>query len=352
MRELVLIANAGDGTISALRLHRDGGVDASTGGARLEALATSTVGPGVGTFAIDTARDLVYAAFKGDPAGIATLRLDRETGALSEISRRPVESSLSYLALGRGGSILLGASYGGGFGATWLVDGGTPSGAGELGEPVSRVECANAHCIVASSTDPAHAYLVSLGQDVIAQFTLDADGSLTPLDPPTAPAPAGSGPRHLVLDGRDAYVMTEFSGEAIHFSVGDDGTLRREEAVSAVDPSAGLSHSRIGADPKAEQLIWGADLHLAEGWLLCSERSASTIASLPVTDGRLGDPVAFASTPEQPRGFGVTADGAHVVAVGEKADVAALSRVEADGQLTPLGDTPIGAGANWVRIIS
>ena len=40
-----------------------------------------------------------------------------------------------------------------------------------------------------------------------------------------------------------------------------------------------------------------------------------------------------------------------VVAVGEKASVAAISRVESDGLLTLLGETPIGSGANWVRII-
>lgn len=391
MSELVLIANAGDGTVSALRLHREG-----TEGARLEPLATSPVGPGVGTFAIDTDRDLVYAAVKGDPAAIVTLRLDRETGALSEISRRPVGASMTYLDLGWGGSVVLGASYGGGFGSTWLVDGGSPSGAGELGEVVARVEFANAHCIlaaapgsaaasdsvaapgsdgapgsavapgseagrgsdgatsgsVASSSGAEFAYLVSLGEDLVAQFSLGADGTLTPLDPPSAAAPAGSGPRHLVVEGRDAYVMAEFSGEAIRYAIGADGALARDEAVSAVEPGADLSHSRLGADPVEEHLIWGADLHVAGSWLLCSERSASTIASLPLDEGRLGDAVAFASTPKQPRGFGVTSDGAYVVAVGEKADVAALSRVESDGRLTPLGDTPIGAGANWVRIIA
>ena len=357
MSELVLIANAGDGTVSALRLHRDG-----PEGTRLESLATSPVGQGVGTFAIDTERDLVYAGVKGDPPAIVTLRLDRESGALTEISRRAVDASLAYIALGRGGSVVLGASYGGGFGSTWLVDGGSPSGAGELGEAVARVEFANAHCILAASTGSGtpesgtesgteHAYLVSLGEDLVAQFTLGADGSFTPLDPPTAAAPAGSGPRHLVVEGRNAYVMTEFSGEAIRYAIGDDGTLLRQEAVSAVEPDADLSHSRLGADPVEEHLIWGADLHVAGSWLLCSERSASTIASLPLEQGRLGDAVAFAATPKQPRGFGVTADGAYVVAVGEKASVAALSRVESDGLLTLLGETPIGSGANWVRII-
>ncbi len=334
MSELVLVANAGDGTISTMRLHREP--------ERLEPLATSGVGPGCGTFAIDG--DLVYAAYKGDPPGVATLRLDRESGELTEISRRAVESSMSYLSLGHDGAVLLGASYGGGFGMTWPV-----SPAGEVGEPVSRVDYPNAHCIIAAGS---HAYLVSLGADLIAQYALGMDGTLAPLDPASVAAPAGSGPRHLILDGANAYAMTEFSGEAIHFEVGSDGALARRESVAAVDPSAGLTHSRLGADPVAEHLIWGADLHRAGPWLLCSERSASTIATLPVEDGRLGSVVAFAQVPAQPRGFGVTGDGRYVVAVGEKSTVAALLRVGEDGRLTECGSAQVGSGANWVRIIS
>ena len=44
-----------------------------------------------------------------------------------------------------------------------------------------------------------------------------------------------------------------------------DGRLTPAESVSIVDPDAGLKHSRFGADPRAEHLIWGADLHLAQG---------------------------------------------------------------------------------------
>ncbi len=73
--DLLLIANAGDGTISALRLHREPDP-------HLEVLATSADLPGCSTFAIDPDHDHVYAAFKGDPPGIATLTLDRETGIL------------------------------------------------------------------------------------------------------------------------------------------------------------------------------------------------------------------------------------------------------------------------------
>ena len=74
MSELILVANAADGTISTLRLHRDPAP-------RLEVLATSGDVDGCGTFAVDADRDLVFAAYKGEPAGIATLRADPALGS-------------------------------------------------------------------------------------------------------------------------------------------------------------------------------------------------------------------------------------------------------------------------------
>lgn len=347
MTELVLIANASDGTISTLRLER--GDDPA--GARLEPVATSGRLTGCGTFAIDTARDLVHAAYKADEGGtpgIATLRLDRRSGELSELSRRDVDASLAYLALTPDGSVLLGASYGGGFGATWPVDADaeTPT----VGELVARIDHRNVHCVVPAG---GVAYFVALGDDLIAQCALHGDGSLTPLDPPALQLTTGSGPRHLVVDGANAYLVTEYSGEAIRLERADDGTLTRAEAVFVVDPAQGLGHSRFGADPTAEHLIWGADIHRAGDWLVTSERSSSLLTTVAVgAGGRLGEIGTYTPTRTQPRGFDVTADGVFVVAVGERDTDAELLQVEADGTLTSLGTAPIGGGANWVRIIA
>ncbi|MCA1780896.1 MAG: lactonase family protein [Intrasporangiaceae bacterium] len=220
MSALLLIANARDGTISTLRLHRDPEP-------RLEVLATSGDLQGCGTFAVDAERDLVFAGYKGDPPGIATLRLDRESGVLTELGRRDVEDGLAYLSLARGGLALLGASYGGGFGAVWPVEGE------RLGEPHSRFEYRNLHCIISvRSGGEERVYAVALGDDLIAQFAMADDGRLAPLDPPTAAAPDGSGPRHLVIEGSNAYLMTEFSGEAIRYDINGGGTLHKAEAVA------------------------------------------------------------------------------------------------------------------------
>lgn len=341
MSELLLIANAGDGTISTLALHRDPET-------RLEVLATSGDLPGCGTFAVDAERDLVFAAYKGHPPGIATLRLDRDTGVLTEVGRREVEGSLAYLSLANQGRSLLGASYGGGFGAVWSVDGET------LGEPHSRFSHRNVHCIVpVQAAEEERVYAVALGDDLIAQFAIAADGRLTPLDPPTAAAPDGSGPRHLIVEGTSAYLVTEFSGEAIRYDVQADGTLHKAEAVDVVNPTAGLEHSRLGADPKTEPLIWGADIHRAGAFLVTSERSSSQLTVTRLSEaGRLGEVVGHTHTEPVPRGFDVTADGAFVVAVGEESTHAQLLRLDADGHLEQVDRVRIGQGANWVRFVT
>lgn len=345
MSHLVLIAVAGEDRICSLRLEEE----------RLQVLTETPGLSGCGTFAVDADHDLLYAAYKaadtgtnpGEAAGpgVATLRLQRDSGALTELARQDVEESMTYLTVAHDGSVLLGASYGGNVGLTWPVTDG------RLGEPVARVSHRHLHCVV-TGVDDAYAYFVSLGDDLVAQFALGPEGSLTPLGEPSVSAPAGSGPRHLVVERDAAYLMTEFSGELIRYTVGGKGALTEQQRVVTVDPSAGLAHSRLGADPTEEHLIWGADVHRAGDWVLTSERSASTLAATPLeSDGALGAVAHLTPTQRQPRGFAVTADGRYVVAVGEKSTAAELLRVEADGALTSLGTTEIGAGANWVRIL-
>lgn len=346
MTDLVLVANAGDSTISTFSL------DPDEQPPTLRRLAVSEVGQGCGTFAIDAERDLVYAAAKGDPPGIDVFFLERDSGRLVHLSRTDVDSSMTYLALAHGGSLLVAASYGGGSAQVFPVD-----GSGHVEEPTAQVSWPNAHC-VALASGGRHLYVVSLGGDVVAQYALSPGGDLSPLAPPTSAAPEGSGPRHLVLsaDQERAYVMTEFSGEALTFDRdAGDGVLTQRAAVAAYAQDRGLRHSELGADPVAGHLIWGADLHLARQgrFLLASERSESTLASLPVAeDGTLGEPVSIIGTVAQPRGFAVTPDGLHAVVAGEEDTQVALVAVAEDGSLTELSRTETGTGANWVRTLT
>ncbi len=347
-RPLALVANAADGTISAYRLTGDGVASR---------LAVSAVAKGCSCFAVDPVARLVYAGSKAPGEGIVTARLDTASGRLERLSATPAlagpdgtNGAMTYLALTPDRLLLLGVSYAGGFGFVCPVD----PDSGKVGDVVSRIAFPNLHS-VAVSADGRYAYFVSLGADLVAQFALTSDGELIPLAPPSAAAPSGSGPRHIVLDdrGENAYVMTEFSGEALWYQRDvTTGALTLTGATPAYVPDRGLSHSVIGADPVAGHLIWGADLHLGNGVLYCSERCESTLAILPIRpDGSLQPPVQFLDTPPQPRGFGVSPDRALVVVAGERADHLGIYQASADGELTEVTTTPTGAGSNWVRVV-
>ncbi|MEW1962596.1 beta-propeller fold lactonase family protein [Microbacterium sp. NPDC077644] len=337
---LVLVANAGDGSLSTFRLHAD----------RLERLAVTDGLTGCSNFAVDVDRDLVYAAVKGSPAGIVTLSLGRESGVLTPQSRRDLPGGgMNYLALTSGGAGILGASYGGGYGISCTVDDGVVS------EPVSKIEFANLHSVLPSA-DGRFAYFVSLGDDLIAQYARDESARLTPFAQETVAAPAGSGPRHLVLnDAQDAvYVFTEFSGEVLHYRRDTTtGHLALQGQTTAYDTTKGLGHSEFGADPLENHYIWGADLHLASGGshLWCSERTESTLGAVAVAaDGTVSAPQWFTVTETQPRGFAISTDGAYLVAAGEKSTTVSLYAVHGD-ELELLQREETGRGANWVRFV-
>jgi len=337
---LVLVANSGDGTISSF----------SVSDGRLQRIGVSGGVPGCSTFVVDAGRDLVFASVKGDDPGIATLALDRSSGMLTHHSHLSLpDGAMNYLTLTRSASGLLGASYGGGYGISCAIDDGS------LSEPVSRIEYPNLHSVRASS-DGRFAYFVSLGADLIAQYALGERHELVPLSPPTVAAPAGSGPRHLVLNAvqNAVYVLTEFSGEVLgyrrdkHF-----GTLTPAGSATAHDTTKGLGHSVFGADPLEHHYIWGADLHFSDpAHLWCSERTESTLGAVTVNpDGSVSAPEKFTVTEAQPRGFAVSPDGRYLVAAGERSTSISLYRIRGD-DLELLGRAETGHKANWVWFLA
>ena len=337
---LVLVANSGDGTISSFRL-----IDG-----RLQRIAVNGGVPGCSTFVVDARRDLVYASVKGDDPGLATLTLDRSSGRLTPRSHLSLpDSAMNYLSLTRGGSALLGACYGGSYGIVCALHDG------EASEPISRVEYPNLHSVRASS-DGRFAYFVSLGADLVAQYSIDPWLNLRPLAPATVPAPAGSGPRHLVLNATQdsLYVLTEFSGEVLRYRRDTHfGTLTPAGSATAHDPSRGLGHSEFGADPLANHYIWGADLHFSDpAHLWCSERTESTLGAVGVAaDGSVSAPESFVVTETQPRGFAVSPDGRYLVCAGERSTSVSLYRVRG-AELELLDRAETGAKANWVWFLA
>lgn len=338
---IVLVANAGESSISTFRVTESG----------LERLAVTTGTTGCSNFAVDPERDLVYASVKADDenpdAGILTLVLDRETGALTPRSRVALPGgAMNYLSLTRDGSVLLGAAYAAGYGIACAV-----SPEGDVSPPVAEVRLPRLHSVLASG-DGRFAYFVSLEADLIAQAAIGDDLALTPLEPATVAAPVGSGPRHLAFgdDETAVYVLTEFTGEVLDYSRdAATGTLELRSATPAHDPSEKLGRSVIDEDPRTNHYVWGADIHLTDGVVWASERTASTLAALPIADdGTLGEPGGFVLTETQPRGFAVSPDRTLLVAAGEQSTTVSAYRV-AGTDLHLLGRFETGRGANWVR---
>lgn len=334
-QSLILVGNDKGGTVSVLRL--DGG--------RLTEVAVNDVGVGCSTFAIDRPNDMVYCAVKEPEPAILSLTLDRATGVLTEVGRHHISDTLAYLAFTP--NALIGASYHGGWGASWQVVDGV------VGPLKSRFEYRNLHAAVPDAKG-RNAYFVSLGDDLIAQFSIGTDGELVELSEPTVKVAKGTGPRHLVVsaDDRNAYLLTEFTGEAIRFDRSEGGRLDREEDVWAYDSASGIGISAYGRNPREDHLIWGADLALARGgrWLLCSERTESTVAAIELgPHGNMTDNVVLNHVEKQPRSLTVSPDGEYVVVVGEASDHAALYRLADDGLLSELDRIETGRGPNWVR---
>lgn len=320
---MFLVGNAKAGTIAAFRIVED----------RIERIAETMVGVGCSTFSITG--ELVHCAVKAPSPAIVTLKLDRSTGTLEELSRREIDAPVQYITMAKEGTLLLAASYDGGWGDAWPV-----GSDGELGLPVGeRVRFANLHCVVAEGDS---VWFVSLGDDLVAHADIST-GTLMLRPENTLHLPKGCGPRHLVLNGDEAFLVTEFSGELLR--------LRRQGDAFAVAETthifhdwSGLTHSRIGADPLEEQLIWGADVHVADDFVLASERTASTIAAI-----RDGHQWAVSPVQPQPRGFVVGPDGKHLVVAGEGSGWVSLCRIHDDGHLQELWAAESGPGANWVR---
>lgn len=338
MTQIASTTCAADGTITTFTLD----------GESLMPLATSQIGKGVSAMAVEHVGSRAYVSVK-EPAGVATVELDRATGGWTQTSHRALPSYPSHLSITGDGRFLIAAHYGGNCGML------LPLTDGQVGEPTAVVERQRMHSAVEID---GYCYFVSLAEDLIACFRITDDGRLTPLEIPTVAAPRGSGARHVVAsaNGRNLYVVTEFTGEVLRYARDPHtGVLALQQRVVAHATDRGLKPSVIDQDPIQNHYVWGADLHLAgpEGrWLVVSERTESTLAVLPVADdGTLAEPVSLAETEERPRGFCVTPDENHVLCPGEKSSQVSLFRLEDDGQLVRVAQAPNGMGANWARVV-
>lgn len=264
-------------------------------GAKLELfeMMPTALGFAAATIAAHPDKPILYLSSNrsgksGTPA--ATIGLARDGhGSVASVRRFTVAHGYSYLSLDRTSRFLLGCNYGDGFVDVHRLD---PDG--RPGECVASIDQGrrNAHCALVSP-DNRSLYIPYVKEsNALHQYHFDpANGALRPMEPLDAAPPDGTGPRHLVYHPK--LPLLYFSNEQqLGVSIwerGRDGRL----SLRAIRGPGGGAAARDGV-------------------------TASDIEITP--DGRF----LFVGIRDQ------LGDANHL----------ARYRVEADGDLVPLGLTP------------
>jgi 6-phosphogluconolactonase len=180
-------------------------------------------------------------------------------------------------------------------------------------------------------------YACDLGTDNIWVFRREANGGLTPADPPFAKVPPGSGPRHLVINGARVYVVNEMG---INTSV-----FARDAATGALTLVQTCNNIE-GAKTKAGSTSAEIALHPSGEWLYVSTRSQEAISVFRVSPQSVtGQPVLtlvqnISSPALCPRSFGLDPTGRWMIVAGQNDNRIAVMKIDAaSGQLAATSET-------------
>ncbi len=176
-----------------------------------------------------------------------------------------------------------------------------------------------------------HVYACDLGSDSIWGFKFDAaHGTLTPLDPPAAKVPPGSGPRHLAFhpNGKFVYVANEM-GHTID-------TFSRDPASGRLTAIQNISTLPLTTDDK-DVTVAEIACHPTGKWLYVSNRGCDTITQFEIgTDGKLKFVQTVPSVVKFPRSFAIDPSGQWMIAAGQKDNRIIVLKIDAvTGELTP-----------------
>ena len=276
---------------------------------------------------------------KGE-GGVSAFAVDARTGALTPLNKESSRGgSPCHLALDARGRYVLVANYGGGSVAVLPVQ---PDG--RLSPPTTfvqheghgadpgRQKGPHAHWV---DVDKANrfALVADLGLDEVLVYKFDpAKGGLTPNQPPAARLAPGAGPRHAAFhpDGRHVYVINELQSTVTAFSYDPaTGALGELQTLSTVP--AGYTEPTNTAEIAVRpdgKFLYG------------SNRGHDSIAIFAV-DAATGKLTAAGHQPtrgKKPRNFAIDPTGTWLLAANQDSDGIAVFRIDrASGALSPVG---------------
>jgi 6-phosphogluconolactonase len=207
---------------------------------------------------------------------------------------------------------------------------------GTLGAPADIQRPApEAHQIV-SDASGRHVFVPCRSGNIVAQYGFDAQtGKLTPASPPSVPASAGAGPRHMAFhpNGKWAYVINELNGTMTSFQYdAAAGLLSAPETVSTVP--AGVTETA------AAHVV----VHPSGKFVYGSNRTHNSVAIFGVdaTTGRLSviGHETGGGVIKTPRDFGVDPSGQYLIVANMGSSSVVVFRIDGStGTLSRIGGT-------------
>ncbi|TCQ20061.1 lactonase family protein [Ferranicluibacter rubi] len=358
----VYVSAATDGKIDTYRLDETSG--------NLKSLGDVDAGTSVMPMTVSPDRTRLYAVVRSQPYRVLTYAINPSTGSLTEKASAALPDSMPYVSIDPSGRLLFFASYGGNKIASLPVglEGLVKDGAKQV-IPTGH----NAHSIV-SDKSGKYIFVTNLGADAVLQYRLNGEtGLLEPNSPASVQTKPGQGPRHIVVspDNRSIYILTELTGEVIHYALdAATGTLAERDTATILPPESTLEPGVAPPPPPpfSQPLkpaaastttpparIWAADIGVTPDgrFVYATERSTSIITAFAV-DPETGALTRLSSigTEKQPRGIRIDPTGRFLIASGEKSDRLSVYAIDGQtGRLTEQGRYPVGKGANWIEIV-
>jgi 6-phosphogluconolactonase len=263
---------------------------------------------------------------------VTSFAVDPSTSKLTPINVQPTKGAgPCHLALDRTGRYLAVANYGGGnyslfpVGADGKLQTATAVVAGE------RAEAKPLGHMVAFDADNRFLVTADKGLNRMLVFRFDAlMGSLTPNDPPSAPLPPGSGPRHFAFHPNGRWVFTINEQGATITTFAWDGKAGSLQATSSVPTRP----AEVTTGSTAEIVV-----HPTGSFVYGSNRGHDSIAVFSV--GAKGALTLVEYEPTRgrtPRNFAIDPTGRWLIAANERSDsLAVFSIDQAKGSLAPVG---------------
>ena len=268
--------------------------------------------------------------------GITAFGVNADSGELTQINQVSTGGpGPCHLMIDSTDSLAIVTNYGGGSGAAHLInDDGSVSERTEFiqheGSSVNpnRQEQAHAHSV---NIAPSHsrAYVCDLGMDKVLPCDIALTNGKLSLASEVDEV-AGEGPRHFTFhpSGNYVYVNNELGNTVTVYDLDGEGGLTPKQTESTLpDDWEGVSHT--------------ADIHVSPDgkFVYCSNRGHDSLAifSIDRSTGEITRIGIAATMGNEPRNFAITPDGAFLLAENQNSDTIVTFKRESDGTLTATG---------------